>query len=69
LRQELLSLSSTQRRFSARFVAQNRGAQFSLGGVLKGSLKSTQPGVIIHQFNGLLASEPGDRRADLAASE
>jgi transcription-repair coupling factor (superfamily II helicase) len=38
----------------ARFVAQNRGAQFSPGGVLKFSLKSTQPEAIIDQLNGLL---------------
>ncbi len=38
----------------ARFVAQNRGAQFSPGGVLKFNLKSTQPEVIIDQLNGLL---------------
>jgi transcription-repair coupling factor (superfamily II helicase) len=38
----------------ARFVAQNRGAQFSPGGVLKFNLKSTQPEAIIDQLNGLL---------------
>ncbi len=38
----------------ARFVAQNRGAQFSPGGVLKFGLKSTQPEAIIDQLNGLL---------------
>jgi transcription-repair coupling factor (superfamily II helicase) len=38
----------------ARFVAQARGAQFSPGGVLKFSLKSTQPEAIIDQLHGLL---------------
>jgi transcription-repair coupling factor (superfamily II helicase) len=38
----------------ARFVAQNRGTQFSPGGVLKFTLKSTQPEMIIDQLNGLL---------------
>jgi transcription-repair coupling factor (superfamily II helicase) len=38
----------------ARFVAQSKGAQFSPGGVLKFSLKSTQPDEIIDQINGLL---------------
>jgi transcription-repair coupling factor (superfamily II helicase) len=38
----------------ARFVAQARGAQFSPGGVLKFSLKSTQPEELIDQLNGLL---------------
>jgi transcription-repair coupling factor (superfamily II helicase) len=38
----------------ARFVSQNRGTQFSPGGVLKFTLKSTQPEMIIDQLNGLL---------------
>jgi transcription-repair coupling factor (superfamily II helicase) len=38
----------------ARFVAQNRGAQFSPGGVLKFNLKLTQPEAIIDQLTGLL---------------
>src|SRR5690348_16919427 len=38
----------------ARFVAQAKGAQFSPGGVLKFSLKSTQPEAVIDQLNGLL---------------
>ncbi len=38
----------------ARFVAQSKGAQFSPGGVLKFSLKSTQPDEVIDQINGLL---------------
>jgi transcription-repair coupling factor (superfamily II helicase) len=38
----------------ARFVAQARGAQFSPGGVLKFSVKSTQPEELIDQLNGLL---------------
>ncbi|HKW77367.1 MAG TPA: transcription-repair coupling factor [Terriglobales bacterium] len=38
----------------ARFVAQSRGAQFSPGGVLKFSLKSTQPEAVIEQLSGLL---------------
>ncbi|HEY6272459.1 MAG TPA: transcription-repair coupling factor [Terriglobales bacterium] len=38
----------------ARFLAQARGAQFSPGGVLKFSLKSTQPEAIIDQLHGLL---------------
>jgi len=38
----------------AHFVAQNRGAQFSPGGVLKFNLKSTQPEAIIDQLHGLL---------------
>jgi transcription-repair coupling factor (superfamily II helicase) len=38
----------------ARFVSQNRGTQFSPGGVLKFTLKSTQPEGIIDQLNGLL---------------
>lgn len=38
----------------ARFVSQNRGAQFSPGGVLKFTLKATQPEAIIDQLNGLL---------------
>jgi transcription-repair coupling factor (superfamily II helicase) len=38
----------------ARFVAQTRGAQFSPGGVLKFTLKSTQPEAIIDQLHGLL---------------
>jgi transcription-repair coupling factor (superfamily II helicase) len=38
----------------ARFVSQNRGTQFSPGGVLKFTLKSTQPEAIIDQLNGLL---------------
>jgi transcription-repair coupling factor (superfamily II helicase) len=38
----------------ARFVAQTRGAQFSPGGVLKFSLKSTQAEAIIEQVTGLL---------------
>ena len=38
----------------AHFVAQARGAQFSPGGVLKFSLKSTQPEELIDQLNGLL---------------
>src|SRR5215510_8042326 len=38
----------------ARFVAQVRGAQFSPGGTLKFSLKSTQPDAVIDQINGLL---------------
>ena len=38
----------------ARFVSQNRGTQFSPGGVLRFSLKSTQPETIIDQLNGLL---------------
>ena len=38
----------------ARFVAQTRGAQFSPGGVLKFSLKSTQPEAIVDQLHGLL---------------
>jgi transcription-repair coupling factor (superfamily II helicase) len=38
----------------ARFVSQNRGTQFSPGGVLKFALKSTQPEMIIDQLNGLL---------------
>ena len=37
-----------------RFVAQTRGAQFSPGGILKFTLKSTQPETIIDQLNGLL---------------
>jgi transcription-repair coupling factor (superfamily II helicase) len=38
----------------AAFVAKNRGAQFSPGGVLKFNLKSTQPEAVIDQLNGLL---------------
>ncbi|HET6936004.1 MAG TPA: transcription-repair coupling factor [Candidatus Angelobacter sp.] len=38
----------------AAFVARNRGAQFSPGGVLKFNLKSTQPEAIIEQLSGLL---------------
>ncbi len=38
----------------ARFVSQNRGTQFSPGGVLKFTLKATQPEMIIDQLNGLL---------------
>ena len=38
----------------ARFVANERGAQFSPGGVLKFHLKSTQQAEIIDQLNGLL---------------
>ncbi|HKE31876.1 MAG TPA: TRCF domain-containing protein, partial [Candidatus Angelobacter sp.] len=38
----------------ARFVADSRGAQFSPGGVLKFTLKSTQPQGILEQVSGLL---------------
>ena len=38
----------------AKFVSQNRGTQFSPGGVLKFPLKATQPEMIIDQLNGLL---------------
>jgi transcription-repair coupling factor (superfamily II helicase) len=38
----------------ARFVSQNRGTQFSPGGVLKFPLRATQPEMIIDQLNGLL---------------
>jgi transcription-repair coupling factor (superfamily II helicase) len=38
----------------ARFVAQSKGAQFSPGGVLKFSLKSTRPEEIVDQLNGML---------------
>jgi transcription-repair coupling factor (superfamily II helicase) len=38
----------------ARFVSQNRGTQFSPGGVLKFTLRATQPEMIIDQLNGLL---------------
>ena len=38
----------------ARFVAQNKGAQFSPGGVLKFNLKSTQPELVIYQLSALL---------------
>jgi transcription-repair coupling factor (superfamily II helicase) len=38
----------------ARFVAENKGAQFSPGGMLKFNLRSTQPETIIDQLNGLL---------------
>ncbi|HET9181981.1 MAG TPA: transcription-repair coupling factor [Candidatus Angelobacter sp.] len=38
----------------ARFVSQNRDTQFSPGGVLKFTLKATQPEMIIDQLNGLL---------------
>jgi len=38
----------------ARFVAQTRGAQFTPGGVLKFTLKSTQPEAIMEQITDLL---------------
>ena len=38
----------------ARFVAQTRGAQFSPDGVLRLTLKSTQPEAVIEQLSGLL---------------
>lgn len=38
----------------ARFVAASRGAQFSPGGVLRFTLRSTQPEALIDQLNGLL---------------
>jgi len=38
----------------ARFVASSRGAQFSPGGTLKFTLKSTKPEEIMDQINGLL---------------
>jgi transcription-repair coupling factor (superfamily II helicase) len=38
----------------AKFVSQNRNAQFSPGGVLKFNLRSTQPEDVIDQINGLL---------------
>ncbi|HEY6250676.1 MAG TPA: transcription-repair coupling factor [Candidatus Angelobacter sp.] len=38
----------------AKFVAQTRGAQFTPGGVLKFTLKSTQPEAVMEQVSGLL---------------
>ena len=51
----------------ARFVAQNRSAQFTPGGVLKVTLKSTRPEAIMEQVSGLLR-ELSDKPV-LAANE
>jgi transcription-repair coupling factor (superfamily II helicase) len=51
----------------ARFVAGTRGAQFTPGGVLKFTLKSTQAEAILEQVSGLLR-ELGAETAPVRAS-